>query len=238
MTQLLSCKNLVSGYLNRPVLNGVSIEIPQQGVLALIGPNGHGKTTLLRTLSGYLPLRQGKITFEGQDVSRMSVQKRVEAGLLHVPQGDQLFTEMTVEDNLLMGAYLASDKAEIAQRLADAYQLFPKLKDRRNQLASGLSAGERRMVEIGRGLMSDARLIMLDEPSLGLAPLVIEQIYVALDQLRSRGKAFLEVEENPSRLMPFADRLCLMDAGHIVWQGSAAEARDSGDILKTYLGGH
>ena len=141
MTQLLSCENLVSGYLNRPVLHGVSIEVPQQGVLALIGTNGHGKTTLLRTLSGFLPLRSGKITFDGQDAGRMAVNKRVEAGLIHVPQGDQLFTEMTVEDNLLMGAYLASDKVEIAQRLADVYQLFPKLKDRRNQLASGLSGG-------------------------------------------------------------------------------------------------
>lgn len=237
MSSLLSCDNLVSGYLNRPVLHSVSIDIAQQGVMALIGPNGHGKTTLLRTLSGFLPLRDGRISFDGMALNTASVHARVEAGLIHVPQGDQLFTEMTVEENLLMGAYLCTDAAEVSKRLTDVFALFPKLKDRRAQVASGLSGGERRMVGIGRGLMADAKLLMLDEPSLGLAPLVIEQIYEALDHLRQTGMAFLVVEENPSRLLGFADSLCLMDAGHIVWRGTTEDAQSSGDILKTYLGG-
>ncbi len=238
MSMLLSCDALVSGYLNRPVLHGVSLEVPERGIVALIGPNGHGKTTLLRTLSGLLPLRGGQITFEGRPMSKVAVDKRVAAGMIHVPQGDQLFTEMTVEENLYMGAYLCSETSESKRRLEDVFTLFPRLKERRNQMASGLSGGERRMVGIGRGLMANTRLLMLDEPSLGLAPLVIEQIYDALDQLRERGMAFLVVEENPSRLLNFADSLCLMDAGQIVWRGSTEDARISGDILNTYLGGH
>lgn len=237
MNPLLKCDGLVSGYLNRPVLHEVALEVPQQGVVALIGPNGHGKTTLLRTLSGFLPLRDGQITFDGSTLNRDPVHRRVEKGLIHVPQGDQLFTEMSVQENLLMGAYLRSDTSEVNQQLDEVYQLFPKLRERRHQFASGLSGGERRMVGIGRGLMAKCRLLMLDEPSLGLAPLVIEQIYEALGKLRAKGIAFLVVEENPSRLLHFADSLCLMDAGQIVWRGTTGEARASGDILKTYLGG-
>lgn len=238
MSALLRCEGLVSGYLNRPVLHGVSLTIPHKGVLALIGPNGHGKTTLLRTLSGFLRMREGQIFFDGQLASRWTVHDRVKAGIIHVPQGDQLFMEMTVEENLLMGAYLCTDRVEVTNRLDHVFSLFPKLKDRCTQVANSLSGGERRMVGIGRGLMANAKLLMLDEPSLGLAPLVIEQIYAALGQLRSRGMAFLVIEENPSRLLDFADNLCLMDAGHIVWSGAADDAKTSGDILKTYLGGH
>ncbi|MEM7068064.1 MAG: ABC transporter ATP-binding protein [Pseudomonadota bacterium] len=238
MTSLLSCKNLVAGYLNRPVLHDVSIDVQPGDVVALIGPNGHGKTTLLRTISGFLAPRKGEISMEGENISRYPVHKRVEAGLVHVPQGDQLFTEMTVEENLLMGAYLAKERESIFNQLENVFNLFPKLKDRRNQITSGLSGGERRMVGIGRGLMTNSKIMMLDEPSLGLAPLVIEQIYDALNFLRKEGLSFLVVEENPSRLINFADNLCLMDAGHIVWQGTADEAKSSGDILKTYLGGH
>lgn len=238
MTALLNVQDVVSGYLNRPVLHGVSIDIAEGEVLAVIGPNGHGKTTLLRTLSGFLPFRDGQFEFAGKRIETSSVHARVEAGLIHVPQGDQLFADMTIEENLLMGAYLVLDQQQITDRLDYVFRLFPKLRERRRQTASSLSGGERRMVGIGRGLMGDGRLLMLDEPSLGLAPLLIEQIYDALNVLRSEGRSFLIVEENPSRLMTFADRICLMDAGKIVWSGTTEEARQSRDILKTYLGGH
>lgn len=238
MSALLDVRDAVSGYLNRPVLHGVSAQVAEGEVLALIGPNGHGKTTFLRTLSGFLPFRSGAFEFAGRRMEGTSVHARVEAGLIHVPQGDQLFADMSVEENLLMGAYLLRDPQVTAQRLDHVFTLFPKLRDRRAQTASSLSGGERRMVGIGRGLMGDARLLLLDEPSLGLAPLLIEQIYEALAALRAEGRSFLIVEENPSRLMGFADRLCLMDAGRIVWSGSTEEARASRDILKTYLGGH
>lgn len=238
MSALLTATDIVAGYLNRPVLHGVSAQVAEGEVLAVIGPNGHGKTTFLHTLSGFLPCRSGTFEFAGQRMENASVHARVEAGLVHVPQGDQLFADMTVEENLLMGAYLVNDGAIVAERFEKVFTLFPKLKDRRNQYASSLSGGERRMVGIGRGLMADAKLIMLDEPSLGLAPLLIEQIYEALDALRAEGRSFLVVEENPSRLMGFADRMCLMDAGRMAWSGTTDEARRSGDILKTYLGGH
>ena len=236
MSILLSVENLVSGYLNRPVLHGVSLTMPAGSVLAVIGPNGHGKTTLLRTLSGLLAATSGAIHFDGQDITKQPVHSRVEHGLIHVPQGDQLFSEMTVEENLRMGAYLAPDAAT-QERLMEVYALFPKLAERRSQLTSSLSGGERRMVGVGRGLMSDGRLIMLDEPSLGLAPKLIEEIYAGLAALRGAGRSFLIVEENPSRVMNFADYLCLLDAGRVVWSGSPDEARKSQDILKTYLGG-
>ncbi|WP_317054331.1 ABC transporter ATP-binding protein [Roseovarius rhodophyticola] len=238
MSTLLKATDIVSGYLNRPVLHGVSLELAAGEVLAFIGPNGHGKTTLLRTLSGFVPFRSGEFEFDGQRLEKASVHDRVGAGLVHVPQGDQLFAEMSVEENLLMGSYLLRDGGEINRRLDQVFTLFPKLKDRRGQMANGLSGGERRMVGIGRGLMADAKLLMLDEPSLGLAPLLIEQIYEALGALRAEGRSFLVVEENPSRLLNFADRFSLMDAGHIVWSGNAQEARASSNILKTYLGGH
>tara|TARA_Y100001954_G_scaffold231379_1_gene280610 strand:+ start:1995 stop:2708 length:714 start_codon:yes stop_codon:yes gene_type:complete len=237
MKKLLQVTNIVSGYLNRPVIHGVSLEVNENSSVAVIGPNGHGKTTLLRTLSGFLPLRGGSIFFNGNDASHMRVQKRVEAGLVHVPQGDQLFSDMSVEENLLMGAYLQRDYSNTNKKLENIYDLFPKLKERSGQVASSLSGGERRMVGIGRGLMTDAKLMIFDEPSLGLAPLIIEQIYEALQELRKSGMAILVVEENPSRILNFADKICLLDAGHIVWSGTVDEAKSSSHILQTYLGG-
>jgi branched-chain amino acid transport system ATP-binding protein len=220
------------------VLHGVTVQLAEGEVLSVIGPNGHGKTTLLRTLSGFLPFRGGTLSLAGKRLETSSIFARVEAGLVHVPQGDQLFTEMSVEENLLMGAYLLPNGPEVDRRLDTVFTLFPRLKDRRNQPTNSLSGGERRMVGIGRGLMADAKVLMLDEPSLGLAPLLIEQIYEALRALRAGGRSFLVVEENPSRVMALADRLSLMDAGHIVWSGTADEADESRDIMKTYLGGH
>ncbi|MGJ8628674.1 MAG: ABC transporter ATP-binding protein [Sulfitobacter sp.] len=239
MNPLLSVEGIVSGYLNRPVLHGVSLEITKGSVSAVIGPNGHGKTTLLRSLSGLLTLREGSVTFDGVDISAATVHSRVERGIIHVPQGDQLFADMSVEENLLMGAYRHNDPVLTARKLDEVFAFFPKLKDRRRQVASSLSGGERRMVGIGRGLMADGKLMMIDEPSLGLAPLIIEQIYEGLAALRDIELSFLVVEENPSRLMDIADDLYLFDAGKIVWSGTPDAAKGSQDILRTYLGeGH
>lgn len=237
MTQLLNVQGIAAGYLNRPVLHALSLSLHEGEALAVIGPNGHGKTTLLRALSGLVPLRSGSIKFAGRRLDQTSVHGRVEAGLIHVPQGDQLFVDMTVEENLLMGAYLVGDQGEVRRRIDKVFSLFPRLLERRMQSVRALSGGERRMVGIGRGLMATARLLMIDEPSLGLAPLLIEQIYEALGALRAEGYSFLVVEENPSRIVKFADRICLLDAGQFVWSGIPDEAVRSEGLLKTYFGG-
>ena len=234
----LSASGLVSGYLNRPVLHDVSVAVEHGRMLGLIGPNGHGKTTLLRTLSGLVNVRAGDIHFEGQEITARPVCERVEIGLVHVPQGDRLFGEMSVEENLKMGAYLRSDRDAVKRSLDEVYSLFPRLGERREQSANSLSGGERRMAAIGRGLMSDGKVLMFDEPSLGLAPLVIEQIYGALRKLIASSRAILVVEENPSRLIGIADTICLMDAGRVVWSGTSADVASSQDVFATYLGGH
>lgn len=234
----LSVQNLTAGYSNQPVLHDVSFDVDAQSVFALIGPNGHGKTTLLRCLSGLIPAQSGHIEFDGRTVETLPVHERVELGLIHIPQGDQLFGEMSIEENLLMGAYLREDAAEAARSLEEVYEFFPKLGERRNQQANSLSGGERRMAGIGRGLMADGRFMMMDEPSLGLAPLLIEQIYEALKSLRQSGRTFLIIEENPVRISEIADRIALMDGGQIVWSGPPDDLQTEDQLIQTYFGGH
>ena len=234
----LSVQNLTAGYSNQPVLHDVSFDVDARSVFALIGPNGHGKTTLLRCLSGLIAAQSGNIEFDGRPVDTLGVHERVELGLIHVPQGDQLFGEMSIEENLLMGAYLREDAAETARSLEEVYEFFPRLGERRNQLANSLSGGERRMAGIGRGLMANGRFMMMDEPSLGLAPLLIEQIYEALTSLRQSGRTFLIIEENPVRISEIADRIALMDGGQIVWSGPPDGLEEEERLIQTYFGGH
>lgn len=236
MEPILSVQNLSSGYGHIKVLHDISFEIPGEGITAIIGPNGHGKTTLLRTIAGLNQTWSGHITFLGQPL-KPGAPDRARAGLVLVPQGDQLFTAMTVEENLMMGAFTRNDAQAIAQTLAEVYKLFPRLLERRNQRANSLSGGERRMVGIGRGMMADAKLMMIDEPSLGLAPLIIEQIYVALRALASKDRSILVVEENPSRVAKVASQFYLVDGGKFAWSGNAEALAKSNDVLKTYLGG-
>ena len=236
MDVLLSAQNVISGYGHLQVLNDINLQIAVGEVTAIIGPNGHGKSTLLRTLSGLNKTWSGKIIFDGK-VLTTGAPERATAGLILVPQGDQLFMGMTVEENLMMGAFACEDTKQIRQTLTEVYDLFPKLAERRNQRANSLSGGERRMVGVGRGMMANGKLMMIDEPSLGLAPLIIEQIYDALAQLATGGRSILVVEENPSRVAKVASSFHLMDGGKFAWHGSADDLQSSGDILKTYLGG-
>jgi branched-chain amino acid transport system ATP-binding protein len=215
----------------------VSLDVQEGTLAALIGPNGHGKTTLLRTISGLVSCRQGTISLGGRRIDRLRPDEIVSAGVVHVPQGDLLFPDMTVLENLRMGAYLPAAAALERQRLEEVFTLLPKLKERRGQTASTLSGGERRMVGIGRGLMAGGSLLMLDEPSLGLAPIVIDQIYAVITALRASGRTIVIVEENATRIAGLADRLHLLDNGRFAWAGSGAELMSSPEILSAYLGG-
>lgn len=236
MGNLLTLQNVTAGYGSQTVLGDISLNLVEGGLTAIIGPNGHGKTTLLRAISGLLPLRSGSISLGGLVLTGLRPDEIVSAGIIHVPQGDMLFPEMTVLENLLMGAYLPEAAAESARRLDEVFTLLPKLKERRGQVASTLSGGERRMVGIGRGLMGGGRLLMLDEPSLGLAPIVIDQIYEVIGELASAGKSILVVEENAARVADKAALITLLDNGQLVWTGQGAELMARPEILETYLG--
>lgn len=236
MTALLELQDITAAYGSQLVLHGISLTIADGGMTAIIGPNGHGKTTLLRAISGLVPLRSGSMTLSGREIAGLRPDEIVTAGIIHVPQGDMLFSEMTVLENLLMGAYTPAAAAESARRLEEVFALLPKLRDRRGQIASTLSGGERRMVGIGRGLMAGGRLLMLDEPSLGLAPIVIDQIYDVVGALARSGRAVLVVEENAARVADKATLMALLDNGQLVWTGNGAELMARPEILATYLG--
>ncbi|MEO1194262.1 MAG: ABC transporter ATP-binding protein [Pseudomonadota bacterium] len=236
-TPLLTVTDLSSGYKGRDVLHGLSFAVPAGALVTLIGPNGHGKSTLLSTLSGLLRPRGGSIRVEEREVGGMPAEKITAMGLIQVPQGDMLFPDMTVRENLLMGAYLERDRGEVSKRLDEVHAILPKLLERAGQQASTLSGGERRMVGIGRGLMAGGRLLMLDEPSLGLAPIIIDQIYEVIADLKASGRTILLVEENPMRVVDLADQVHLLDNGHIIWSGAGRELTERSELLETYLGG-
>ena len=234
---LLTCRGLSGGYPNRRVLHDLDLQLGEGRCVAVIGPNGHGKTSLLRAISGLLPEMSGEISLLGQRILGKPAEEIVAAGVVHIPQGDLLFPEMTVRENLLMGAYLVRDGAEINRRLEEVFTLLPKLAERQKQQANSLSGGERRMVGIGRGLMTGGKLLLIDEPSLGLAPIIIEQIYNLLATLRGQGRSILLVEETVSRALPLADDVYLLDGGRFAWHGSPGDLIDRPELIATYLGG-
>jgi len=228
--------NVSSGYDLQKVIHGISLNIEEGSVLGIIGPNGHGKSTLVKTVSGLVSTWSGQIFFEGLPIEKVPTHERVTLGVVHVPQGDLIFPNMTIEENLRLGAVLADDSEEVERRLDKVFDLFPVLLNRRVQVAITLSGGERRMLGIGRGLMSNGKLMLIDEPSLGLAPKLIDQIYNSLSEMKESGITFLIVEENISRLQALADWVYLMDNGEFVWSGNPDELQSNSELLSTYLG--
>jgi branched-chain amino acid transport system ATP-binding protein len=232
---ILSINELGASYGGMPALRNVSLEVRRAEIVALIGSNGAGKTTLLKTLSRIIPCT-GTITFNDYDLMPMTPDAVSGTGLVQVPEGRQLFDRMTVEDNLLMGAYRRDDKAAIVSDLGRMYNLFPRLGERRTQLAGSMSGGEQQMCAMARGLMARPELLMIDEMSLGLAPVVVEQLMDVLEEIRKEGVTILLVEQDIHLALSAADRGYVMDTGSIVRTGSARDLIDDPAVREAYLG--
>jgi branched-chain amino acid transport system ATP-binding protein len=234
---MLEVAHLSAGYGAATVLQDVSISVAEGKFVVLTGPNGHGKTTLLRVLSGLLPANSGDMVFRGERINGRSAASIVGRGLVHIPQGDLLFVDLTVEQNLFMGAYLSAAWRGRRERIRRVYELFPRLEERRTQQARTLSGGERRMLGIGRGLMSNAKMLMVDEPALGLAPVLVQEVYATLERIARSEATVLLVEETLANAREIADYVYLMDTGRIVHEGTMSEF--GADVLaSTYLGDH
>jgi branched-chain amino acid transport system ATP-binding protein len=235
-TPLLQVDGLHAGYGRAEVLSGVSIAAARGSVVAVVGPNGAGKSTLLNALMGVLPAR-GEVRFDGEPVERLSLEQRVQRGIALVPETRALFATMPVIDNLLLGGYRRrAPRAEQAARLDEIFALFPRLHERQAQAAGTLSGGERQMLAIGRALMGAPRLLMLDEPSLGLAPLVVKEIFRIIERLRETGATILLIEQNARAAMAVADHAYVLETGAIALSGPAAELAADPRVIETYLG--
>jgi len=237
VTALLELDRVASGYGRTPVLHGVSLTVGAGEIVALIGANGAGKSTLLNTVMGLLPATAGDIRFDGRSIARLPTPAIVRAGLGQVPERRQLFGTMSVEENLRMGAYSVADRAAVAASLEEQFTRFPILRERRRQAASTLSGGEQQMVAIARAMMARPRLMLLDEPSLGLAPLLVEQIMDQIVALRAAGNTILLVEQNARAALGIADRGYVLENGRIALGGPAADLLSSAAVRDAYLGG-
>ncbi|MET9067836.1 ABC transporter ATP-binding protein [Streptosporangium sandarakinum] len=232
---LLEVKDIHVHYGKIEALKGISVEVNEGEIVTLIGANGAGKTTTLKTISGLRGLTSGSIVFDGKDISRMPGHKRVVAGLGQAPEGRGVFPGMTVHDNLLMGAYTRS--GNFSAELAEAYELFPRLAERRDQAAGTMSGGEQQMLAIGRALMAKPKVLLLDEPSMGLAPLMVQQIFSIIEEINRRGTTVLLVEQNAQQALKLAHRAYVLETGKVVKSAPAADLLNDPDVQAAYLGG-
>ena len=233
----LELADLVVTYGRTEAVRGVSLVVPPGQVVALIGANGAGKTTIMRTISGLLRPRSGRVRFDGADITGWKAHRIAAAGLLQVPEGRQCFAELTVAENLTLGAYLVPERAEIARRQDAVLTRFPRLAERLEQLAGSLSGGEQQMLAIGRALMGAPRLLLLDEPSMGLAPLFVDEIFGIISSLKREGTTILLVEQNASAALEIADEAYVLETGRVVLSGAASVVAEDAGVVAAYLGG-
>jgi branched-chain amino acid transport system ATP-binding protein len=234
--ELLKVDGLRLGYARSDVVHGISFRVPRGAIVSLIGANGAGKSTTLRGLSGLLKPRAGSITFAGVEIAGKAAHQIARRRLVQVPEGRQIFAEMTVAENLAMGAYLVTDKGEAKRRSDAVITRFPRLGERRTQLAGYLSGGEQQMLAIGRAMMAKPELLLLDEPSMGLAPLIVEEIFRIILQIRSEGSTVLLVEQNAHAALDISDYSYVIESGKIVLEGSGAEVAHNPAVMAAYLG--
>ena len=233
---MLQVTDLKVNYGVIQAIKGVSFEVNEGEVIALIGANGAGKTTILHTVTGLIAPKSGKIEFEGKDITKMPAHKIVTLGMAHVPEGRRVFADLSVYENLLMGAFTRKDKDEIAKTLEMVYKRFPRLKERKNQVAGTLSGGEQQMLAMGRALMSHPKILLMDEPSMGLSPLFVNEIFDIIKEVSASGTTVLLVEQNAKKALSIADRAYVLETGKIVLDAAADVLMTDPSIKKAYLG--
>lgn len=233
---MLEIRDLEVYYGMIQAIKGISFDVNEGEVIALIGANGAGKTTTLHTITGLLPAKAGTITFEGQDITKVPGYKIVSKGMAHVPEGRRVFAQLSVLQNLRMGAYTRKDKNEIEETLKTVYKRFPRLEERQNQMAGTLSGGEQQMLAMGRALMSHPKIILMDEPSMGLSPIFVNEIFDIIKEVSKSGTTVLLVEQNAKKALSIADRAYVLETGSIVLEGRADALLADDSIKKAYLG--
>lgn len=233
---MLEVKDLEVYYGVIQAIKGVSFHVDKGEVIALIGANGAGKTTILHTITGLLTPKKGSVMFGGKDITKVPAHKIVSMGMAHVPEGRRVFAELSVYENLRMGAYTRKDKGEIEASLQQIYERFPRLKERKNQMAGTLSGGEQQMLAMGRALMSKPQIILMDEPSMGLSPILVNEIFDIIQSVSESGTTVLLVEQNAKKALSIADRAYVLETGNIVMEGKAEDLLEDDSIKKAYLG--
>lgn len=233
---MLSVNNLQVHYGMIQAIKDVSFEVNEGEVIALIGANGAGKTTILHTVSGLLQPTKGSVIFEGQDITKVPAHKIVSLGMAHVPEGRRVFAQLTVLENLKLGAYTRKDKNEMEETLKMIYKRFPRLEERKNQVAGTLSGGEQQMLAMGRALMSHPKIVLMDEPSMGLSPIFVEEVFKIIRDISAEGVTVLLVEQNAKKALNIADRAYVLETGNIILQGDAKKLMNDESVKKAYLG--
>lgn len=235
---LLEVKDIYAGYLDADILKGVSLEVYSGEIVCVIGPNGAGKSTIFKAVYGFIDIRRGVVIFDGSDITRTRPQEMLNSGIAIVPQLRSVFPQMTVRENLEMGMYLEKDRQQIKRRILDIFELFPRLAEREDQRAGTMSGGEQRMLEIGRSLMLEPRLLLMDEPSAGLAPIVTKMIFEQVQYLNQElGLTILMIEQNARQGLEFSDRGYVLELGRNSYQGTGQELVDNPEVRRAFLGG-